>query len=245
MRKFLVSACCVVVGLQFAAAVAAVLVLAVLAAVGGVRVPQVVQFQGAPTYYSDTLVPTPVSPTFQSASWETPAEDVPGAASDRAAPDPRVESILQYREEVGSPLAGTILEGDSASPEADREITSILAEVSARAPADPPANLAVPQPTAVPAEPVNYPHQPASPLATAVEYLYRQASQYESRSDYERADQLRELARRLRREMEFAGDSSGPEIHPVPMLPDPVAPENPAEFPATEPETAESVIPPS
>jgi hypothetical protein len=248
MRKFLVGACCVIVGLQFVAAVVVVIGLAVLAAVGGVRVPTVVQY-GRPGYYPDSPTysdsSTRVSPTVQSVAWDAPAAAVPATASDRAAPDPRIETILEYREQVGSSLAGTILEGDPTSPEALHEISSILAEVSAQAPDAAPANFAAPLSATVPAEHATCPDQPPSPLAEAVEHLYHQAGRHESRGEYERADQLRELVRRLRREMEFGGDTSGPEIQPVPMLPDPVAPENPAELPATEPRGAESVIPPS
>ncbi len=248
MRKFLVGASCVIVGLQVVAAVVVVIGLAVLAAAGGVRFPTHLHYD-RPADYSD--LPTPASPTIQSASWDAPAEAVSPAAL-----DPRVESILQYREQVGSPLAGTILEGDPASPETHREVSSILAEVSARAPADVPSKISPTEPTvdlAPTAEPlapstgelVNCPNQPASPLAAAVEHLYHQASRHESQSEYERADRLRELARQLRTEIGLGSDASRPVASPALPPQESARPENPAELPATESETAESVIPPS
>lgn len=247
MRKLLVGACCVIVGLQVVALAAAMLVVGVLAALGGVRTPFAVRNSGPAVYVDDPLIPTPGFPVERTA-WEQPLADAP---ANRAPSDPVVESILEYREQVGSPLAGTLLEGDASSPAASREMEAILARVSA----DSPTNVrksassaeapSIPLPLAASAGvAVEGLAGASSPLAAAVDHLYAQASQHESRGEYPRADQLRELARSIRREIEIGGAAHRPAI--VPDLPrEPREPENPVGLPAAELETAESAIPAS
>jgi hypothetical protein len=234
MRKFLVGACCVIVGLQFVAAVVGLIGLAVLAAMGGVRVPTVVQYDGPPT---------PVSPPVQRAAWDAPAAAVPAT---RVAPDPLVETILEYRQQVGSPLAGTILADDPASPDVNREISSILAEVSAQAVAEPIGTSAASEsPSLAPPPPeiVNSQLALPSPLALAAEHLYKQAGRHESRGEFKRADELRGLARQLRRELDPTDKGSTPEIVCPDPVPEAAKPANPAEFPAADAPAGELVIP--
>jgi hypothetical protein len=251
VRKFLVGACCVIVGLQIVAAAAAMLVLGVVAAMGGVHAPYAVRHDGPAVYVDDPLRPTPAVPAVTRATWDEPPADAP---ADPPPTDPLVESILDYREEVGSPLSGTLLEGDPTSPAAAHEMGAILARVSAESPAAPPAaeSPAPVQPGLPPFEvpPVSTANCPAgasSPLAAAVEHLYGHANQHETRGEFARADQLRELARRIRQEIEIGGEAFPPGSVSAPPAP-PAVPdeaENPAETPAAEPESAESAIPAS
>ncbi|MEX2175612.1 MAG: hypothetical protein WD872_14710 [Pirellulaceae bacterium] len=122
-------------------------------------------------------------------------------ANKRPRISPEVETILDSRAQYGSPLSGTILAEGIGPNEVD------VAEVFARVAAEE-AQAAAESPPPLPTDPAPAAWQPAetghgealSALDTAVGQLYRLANEYEE-IDYERADEVRRLAREIRGQM--------------------------------------------
>jgi hypothetical protein len=120
------------------------------------------------------------------------------SGSDRVAPvkvPEQFQSLVEMRREIGSALAGTML--DVNCPEdSEAEIVAALPAIAAE------ENSVAPVETQTTTQ-----FAPASPLEQAASEIYRQADACELSCDFERADRFRRLARQIR--AEIAGTSAG------------------------------------
>jgi hypothetical protein len=132
----------------------------------------------------------------EAAGRATSASSVRPAATLAAASPARIpaefQTVVEQRREIGSALAGTIL--DVNCPE-DAEAEFVAALQSEAAKACPPLPAIEPPPI-VPAG------GPTSPLEASIAELYRQADACEHSCEFDRADRFRRLAREIRLEIE-------------------------------------------
>jgi hypothetical protein len=183
MRSFLVTACCVIVGLQVLIGVplaVCVVFLSLVEAPAPVVLPGPVAYDPAPV-----CLPTCPPPV------EWPAKP---AVTD-------LQPIVESRAIAGSPLAESSLAASSPAEDL-RQFVTALEQVATGEAILPPAEA----PAKEPADCGNPPLKPEascqSPLvdslSTSVEQLYAHAQRLETDGNYGRADQVRRLAREIR-----------------------------------------------
>jgi hypothetical protein len=178
MRHLVSAVCCLIVGLQVLIGVPLAVCAAFCFLVAGESIGPVALEMHAGHASSPALVPPPNYISHNSGLAENP--------------------ILATRAECGSPLAGTVLETESPAEEAGLFVAAIEKIAAANE-----SCSAVPSPcdvaicTARPAQPANL-HETANRFA--VEQLYAIAESDERVGQFERADQWRALARKIRKE---------------------------------------------
>ncbi|MCI0360342.1 MAG: hypothetical protein L0211_17845, partial [Planctomycetaceae bacterium] len=226
MRQFVSVCCCAIVGLEVLIAVPLVTCLVVLGVIGGVEVdPLAMDGPQLTQQYSD--VPVLLPPPINSAAFGGPAICPPPSICigppAQAPLAPEVAAIADLLGRVGSPLANSSLAGDCEATH--RDSIDALSR-AAQEDATPIATLKPnPEPAAqlCPNAPSNTcpedrPAQPAlvDSLQAAAEALYVRAQALEIDGNFGRADQLRSLAREIRREIDTLRLEPG---HPVAAAP--------------------------
>jgi hypothetical protein len=184
-------------------------------------VPSPVGYAPAANYCapaSNNFTPPAMAPSMTSPpGWIPTALPPVAATSPSPAPDaipttPGLEPIVESRAEQGSPLAESSLAAASPAEEA-RAFVAALEHVAATEPASPPADAAHDAEATASALPpcqdlAGKPDQAGQPAAlvaalrTSVEHLYPLAQSLETDGCYDRADQLRDLARKIREEID-------------------------------------------
>ena len=236
MRKFVAGFCCVVVGLQVLIGVPLAVCLVFFAVTQGGGGPVAFEahsgnpfpatiappnYSGPQPYFpgSQTIgLPTANSAPPVKAAIDTPpsrTELGPWATAERAE-SPEVAAIVEARERIGSPLVGSILDTPPAHQSPQVELVQTLREIAAdEGPSTlpPPVNVEPSaQATAAPSV-ASEPQQQDALLAllqNAAEQLYVLATKQEDRGNFGRADQLRQLARDIREELEMIRGEESP-----------------------------------
>lgn len=232
MRRFLVASCCVIVALQVLIGVPLAVCIGFfsLVEVGSVEVQASNQFSTMPPPLPYSPMPSPVG-YAPAANYCAPASNycaAPAMAPPIASPPslapasppslayaevpttPGLEPIVESRAEHGSPLADSSLAAASPAEEV-RQFVAALEHVAATEPVPPPADAAQPAKAGQPADLV-------TALRTSVEHLYPLAQSLETDGYYDRADQLRDLARKIREEI----DTINRDLLPPPAEPETV-----------------------
>jgi hypothetical protein len=196
MRRFVAGLCCFIVGLQVLIGVPAAVTVGLLCLwTGG-------GFGPAPT------IPPPGD---FSVSLPPSAQDAPA-----------LNAVLESRQRNGSPLAETSLAQGVEPGQDDRDFAAAFQFVAAEAHTNqfqvplPAAPDAVPTGESItvnavvisPARPPVTADAAAPDLTGTIRYLYAAAERHESDGNYPRADELRTLARALRREIDLSGCAS-------------------------------------
>jgi hypothetical protein len=196
MRRFVAGLCCFIVGLQVLIGVPAAVTVGLLCLwTGG-------GFGPAPTIPppGDFAVSLPPSP-----------QDAPS-----------LNAALESRQRNGSPLAETSLSNGVEPGQDDRDFAAAFQFVAAEAHTN---QFQVPLPAALdaaqtgesitvnavvisPARPPVTADAAAPDLTGTIRYLYASAERHESDGNYPRADELRILARALRREFDLSDGAS-------------------------------------
>jgi hypothetical protein len=137
---------------------------------------------------------------------------------------PEIAAMAEARERVGSPLAGTSLEGNPAATRVD-SIAALERVAAQDAPTaeptttEPPADSPAPaglvatlKPSAAPNGVGNQPIQGSlvESLRAAADQLYVKAQSLEADGNFSRADQIRTLAREIRGEIDQLHRESSP-----------------------------------
>jgi hypothetical protein len=137
----------------------------------------------------------------------------PSPAPDTIPPTPGLEPIVESRAEHGSPLANSSLAAASPAEET-RQFVAALEHVAATQSLSLPVDAAQVAEAKAPAlspcqdlagkpAPAGQPAALVAALHTSIEHLYPLAQSLEGDRAYERADQLRDLARKIREEIEL------------------------------------------
>ena len=196
MRRFVAGLCCFIVGLQVLIGVPAVVTVGLLC-----------------LWTGGGFGPTPTIPPPRDFSVSLPprTEEIAG-----------LDAVLETRQRNGNLLAKTSLSQRSESSQDDRDFVSAFQFVAAEAHTNqsqvpPPAtsdtvltgeSMSVNAVSANPAQPPIAADAVASDLTNSIRYLYTLAERHERDGNYSRAEELRTLARALRREIDLTGDGS-------------------------------------
>ncbi len=235
MRRFLVTACCVIVALQVLIGVPLVVCIAFLSLV---EMPTV-SLQPTPVHYASAPVdlPAPLPPDYYP-----------------KAPVSNLQPIVESRAQYGSPLAESSLAAPSPAEELRQFVTALeqLATGNEAPPnqlAPPSDQLPAPAATIHPASDCQATSSDSAALlaslGASVEHLYALCQRLEADTEYSRADEIRQLARRIREEMDAVRRHESPPA-PVtweePTLPPPTVTE--ASFNPEPPPAPAPAIPP-
>ena len=221
MSRFFAAACCVIVALQVLVGVPLAVCIGFLSCV---QLPAVPVQPGPPNY-------TPAA-----MDW-TPSPPLP----DVCTPPPlaSLQPIVESRAQYGSPLAGSSLAAGSPDEEL-HQFTTVLehvaTEAAPQAPAKAPPHAGNPPPKTDVSAPL------VESLSAAIEPLYVHAQRLEGDGKYDRADEVRRLAREMREHVYQIGCDYPPAVPLAPTAAAPTVTE--ASFNPEPPLVPAPVVPP-